>query len=136
MEIKQKIESILKKYPITFGYLFGSQAKQYSGPLSDLDLAVFFDTATTPQERKELRFKIEEAISKALKCSVDVIPLNDAQPLLEKEVVYEGNLIYSQNEAQRTHYEAQAISRWLDWKYHQNKLNQAIINKMGKPIKA
>lgn len=136
MELKHKLKSILEQYPVVFGYIFGSQATKKTGPLSDLDLAVFFEKSITPKRRQELRFKMEQNLSKKLKIPVEVIPLNDAQPVLEKEVVYKGELIYSKNETARTHYEARAISRWLDWKYYQEKINKSILSQMEKPIKA
>ena len=37
--------------PVVAAYLFGSVARLEAGPLSDLDVAVLFDTATAPDAR-------------------------------------------------------------------------------------
>lgn len=52
------------------------------------------------------------------KKKIDLIDLNDfgsLTPLLEREIVYDGRLVYSRDEAARAHFESIAIGEWLDW---------------------
>lgn len=133
----KEIDKILEKYPVLFAYVFGSQAKGSIGPLSDLDIAVFFKPFLSKEKRNSLRYDIKDDLEKALKAldKVDVMPLNDAQPFLEYEVVYKGKIIYNKDDGARAHYEAGAIGRWLDWKYYDDQFNKAIVSQFGKPIK-
>lgn len=126
-----KIKAILKKYPVLFAYVFGSYAKARTRPKSDIDIAVFFDRELTEQERDSLRGEIKEEIAHALKKydQVDIVALNDAYPLLEKEVIYNGKLIYSKDEAAQAHYQARAVSRWLDYKWHYDRFAERILNR-------
>lgn len=137
IDLENKLKSIFKKHKVIFAYLFGSRAAGKVGGLSDIDIAVYFEHTISPRERQRIRFEIEEDIEKKLNLpeKVDVIPLNEAQPLLEREVVYNGKVIFSEDEDKRTHYEARAISRWLDWQYHQEKIDRAVEKQFGKPIK-
>lgn len=138
INLENKLKLIFRKHKVVFAYLFGSRAKGKIGRLSDLDIAVYFEPSVSSEERQKMRFRIEEEVERKLNFpeKVDVIPLNDAQPLLEKEVVYNGKIIYCKDGAKKAHYEARAISRWLDWKYYEDKLNRAIIKEMGKPIES
>lgn len=133
----KKIADVFKKYPVVFAYVFGSYAKGTVGPLSDIDIAVYFRHGLSKDKRSSLRYDIKGDIEAALKApdKVDVIPLNDAQPLLEREVVYEGKIIYNKDDDVRAHYEAGAIGRWLDWKWYDDQFNTAIEKRLGKPVK-
>jgi hypothetical protein len=141
MEIAEKLkslDSLFKKNNVVFAYLFGSQTRGEVGRLSDVDVAVYFDKSLDKKERKEKRYRIQEELEEAFDFQVkaDVIPLNDAHPLLEREVVYGGVRVYSGDDTKRKHYEAGAVSRWLDWKYYQNKLDSAIKKEINKSIKS
>ncbi|MFH1187414.1 MAG: nucleotidyltransferase domain-containing protein [bacterium] len=122
---------------VVFGYIFGSVAKGTAGPLSDLDVAIFVDSADKKEQekiRENIRENLEEKLNLADK--VDVVILNEEiPPLLESQVVYNGELIFSKDEAKRAHYEARAISRWLDWKFHQDKINKSIEKQFLTPVK-
>ncbi len=125
--MEQEIQQVLGKYPVIFGYIFGSFAKGKTGPLSDLDIAVYFDkSVATEDDYQNLRYAIKDDLEIKLKMpeKIDVVPLNIAQPLLEREVVYKGKLIYNKNDGARAHYEAGAIGRWLDWKWYQDQYDK------------
>lgn len=129
--------NVLKRHKeVLFAYVFGSYAKGNAGPLSDIDVAVYFKRGDSKDERNSLRYNIKDDVETALKMpdKVDVVPLNDAQPLLEREVVYEGKIIYNTDDGARAHYEAGAIGRWLDWKWYDDQFNKAIVSQFGKPI--
>lgn len=135
-DISKKLAPIFKKYPVICAYLFGSRATGKTRAISDFDIAIFFDWKMDKKKRGGIAYDIKEEIEKQLKAykNVDIVPLNDAQPLLEHEVVYKGKRIYSGDDGARAHYEARAISRWLDWKFHQDKHDKAVKERMGKPV--
>lgn len=136
--LKQKLNQILAGQPVVFAYIFGSCAKGKAGPLSDLDVAIFIDKKLSSRKMDEIRFNIKDEIEKVFKLQdkVDVAILNEAPPLLEREVVYDGKLIYVKDNGIRAHYEADAIGRWLDWRFYEEQFLTAIKNRFGQPIKA
>ena len=114
---------IFKKYPVLFAYLFGSRAKGRETDKSDVDIAVFFARAISKERYRDVLGSLREELSHALGAydKVDLIALNDAPPLLEREVVYEGKLLYSLDKGAQSHHLAQAVSRWLDFEWHHNR---------------
>lgn len=136
--ITSTLQPIFSRYPITFGYVFGSYATGDTGPLSDLDLAVYLDYKKAPGEKKrrQLVSDIRDDVSRALKIgeNIDLICLNDATPFLLHEVVYKGKIIYNIDDGGRAHFEAQAMSKWLDWKWYDDQFNQAILENINKTV--
>lgn len=78
-----------------------------------------------------MRGEIREEIGQVLQKydAVDIVLLNEAPPLLEREVIYDGQLIYSCDEAAQAHYQAGAVSRWLDYKWHYDRFAKKLYAK-------
>lgn len=134
MLTKQKINqinSVLKRHPVIFNYVFGSSAKSNTWGFSDLDLAVYLESGLDKIKIKQIISEIRDELEKQLNMpeKIDFVCLNDELPfLLLKEIVYEGQLIYSKDEEKRISWESKAISLWLDWAYYQQQFDQAILN--------
>lgn len=132
--ISQKIKKVLAKYPqVLFSYLYGSYARNRTGPLSDIDIAFFFKRNLDKNRRDSIKTKIESELTDLVNREVNAIDLNDTNsltPLLEKEIIYEGKLIFSKDEASRAHFESIAISEWLDWEPYQKFYDQSIIKEL------
>lgn len=129
-QIQKNLEEILAKYPVHCGYLFGSCAQGNQGPLSDLDLAIYLETNLKEEQQEKITVAIQEMVAKALHLpdKVDVVLLNqELPPALERNIVYDGKLIYVKDDAARAYYEADAIKRWLDYKPHHTKLMREIF---------
>ena len=96
---------------IVFGYLFGSTAEGRSGPLSDLDLAVWLDESVEPFRSRLL---LMEALAKQLKTeNFDMIVLNSAPVLLQYEVIRKGMVLKDEPDL-RVPFEARVLSTYLD----------------------
>lgn len=118
--------------PVLFVYLFGSQAKGKADKLSDIDIAVFFDKNTGESEKNKFLYDFEEKTREILPFvkKVDIVILNDTEyltPLLEKEIVYNGILVYCKDKNARAHFESLAIAEWLDWEPYQKVYDKAIL---------
>lgn len=131
----------LPNFPVLFAYLFGSRMRGMAGPLSDIDLAVFFDNSISEDDYREVCFDIEDAVFKTLELvgerQVQIQVLNDLLEkslALEHEIVYNGELIYTKDNALRAHYEAGAVHRWCDWAPRQERFNKATLASIDKPI--
>ncbi|MFH1289467.1 MAG: nucleotidyltransferase domain-containing protein [Patescibacteria group bacterium] len=135
------VKQILPDFPVVFAYLFGSCARDDQGPLSDIDLALFFDDSVSKDDYRTICFDIEDAVFKTLELvgerQIQIQILNDLWEksiALEREIVYDGELIYIKDNAMRAHYEAGAIHRWCDWAPRQERFNKATLASLDKPI--
>jgi predicted nucleotidyltransferase len=90
MEIKQIVDKILKldsKHKVKFIILFGSVSKKTNNPLSDVDVAVFYDG------NDKQRFNFQTLVSGSLPDKVDFHIFQDL-PLTLKNEILSGKLLY------------------------------------------
>jgi predicted nucleotidyltransferase len=110
--LAETIASFLKsKQSILFAYLFGSQASGNVNPMSDLDVAVYTDSAATPNELWCLQSEIMEA---ACIKRVDLIDLRRAPPVLVYEIVSTGKLLFSGDAEAVNRFERKAYLHYFD----------------------
>lgn len=98
MNLKKAIEKICKDHPeIKLVYLFGSQARKKTGPLSDHDFAFYLEEVD-PEKRFETKLDLYGKIGKILKTDkIDIVILNDIHaPELKYNIIKEGKLLYEQ----------------------------------------
>ncbi len=129
--ITSALQPIFSRYPVRFGYVFGSYASGDTGPLSDLDIAVYLDYELGARQQEELIGEIRADIEKqlAMPDKVDLVLLNqELPPALERSIVYDGQLIYNKDDTARAYFESDAICRWLDWKPHHDRFMQEILS--------
>lgn len=76
-----------RKY-IELAYLFGSTAEETEGPMSDIDIGVYFSGKLTKGERMKKRLGLMGEISSLLRNDrVDLLVMNDATPIINFEVI-------------------------------------------------
>ena len=127
-ETKEQLARVLKEQGVVFAYLFGSQAKGTAGPLSDIDIAVYFDRRVPAAEHFDLRLGVLGKITDFCKTDrVDLVVLNEAPPLLAHRILKEGLLIFSDNDKTRLEYEVKAILKYLDWKPYLDTYTQEVF---------
>ena len=114
----QKLNQIFKQNNVVFAYLFGSQITGKTGPMSDVDIAVYFDESLNKSQRFNKKLKLEVCLVEILNQEVDVVPLNDAYPLLSHRILKHGKLIYCQDIRKEKEYEDRALGKYLDWQPH------------------
>jgi len=125
---KKLLAGIFKKQKVVLAYLFGSQAKGKVGPLSDIDIAVYFDEKISFDERFALRLRTLGKLMDLFKTNeLDLIVLNDAPPLLAHRILKEGSLIFSDSEDVRLEYEVKAVLKYLDWKPYLDKYTEEVF---------
>jgi len=99
---------------VKFAYLFGSIAKGNSGPLSDLDLAVYLDGRL---DFFTYRLKLMEALAKVLKTeNFDLVVLNQASIVLKHEVIG-GGIVLKDDRPRRIMFESRVLREYLDTAY-------------------
>jgi hypothetical protein len=115
-EILQKISQALNAEPdVAFAYLFGSVAKGRSGPLSDVDVAVYLSPTGDARSRFKRRLQLMSKLSKTLKRGeVDVVPLQDAPVDLAFEILKHGKLIFSKDDEAKVTFVFEALRKYHD----------------------
>ena len=123
-----ELTKIFQKQNVVLAYLFGSQAKGKTGPLSDIDIAIYFDESVHDGERFDLRLIVLGELMDLFKTNeVDVVVLNDAPPLLAHRILKEGLLIFSGDDKIRLEFEIKAVLKYLDWKPYLDKYTQEVF---------
>lgn len=131
-ELSAKLEPIFRVYGVQLAYLFGSQARERAGPLSDFDFGVLFRAVLSPHERFHQRLRlIAELIGVLHAQQIDVVVLNDAPPTIRFKIIEQGQIIYNEDERARVRFEAQTMSEYFDTKplraLYRQRLFEAVI---------
>ncbi|HSW36149.1 MAG TPA: nucleotidyltransferase domain-containing protein [Candidatus Limnocylindrales bacterium] len=113
-----KITPVIASKPeIEFAYLFGSVAAETAGMLSDVDLAVYVDSACEiPASGFGYQSELITELAELLACRVDVVILNDASIMLKHQVIKNGILVYSRSHDERRAFHEKAVREYLDFK--------------------
>ena len=100
-------EPFASRPQVVAAFLFGSTARGRAHRESDLDVAVLLDWANAGDRssRFELGLEVAGALGRALgRNDVDLVVLNDAPPMLAREIVTRGRLVFCRDdEALRGH---------------------------------
>jgi predicted nucleotidyltransferase len=97
MDVEAALAEVAKATPrIVSVYLFGSVAEGRDHRESDVDVGVLLDWSAYPSshDRFDLRLRLIEEMTGAVRRDADVVILNDAPPLLARTVIYRGRRIY------------------------------------------
>lgn len=128
MKPDQLLKKLFKKRKVVFAYLFGSQVEGKTGPLSDIDVAVYLDEKIPSQECFDLKLKILGGLMDIFKTdNIDVVILNEAPPLLSHRILKEGKLVFSSDEKKRLGFETKAVMQYLDWKPYLEKYTREVF---------
>jgi len=113
----KRLNNIFGKYPdLKLVYLFGSQASEKVGPLSDYDFAFYIK-----EDRKKAyytSFKIEGEISKVLSTDkIDMVIINHTDsPELKYSIIKNGKMLY-EVEPYRLLVEPKILNEYFDFRY-------------------
>jgi predicted nucleotidyltransferase len=104
---------------ILLAYLFGSFLTKTDGTFGDIDIAVY----VIPRTLEELehstpygyRAFLTEKLAHVLRYDhVDLVLLNTAPPLLQRQVVAKGRSVFCRSETDRINFEVTALRRYAD----------------------
>jgi predicted nucleotidyltransferase len=95
---------------VRMAYLFGSAAQRRLRESSDLDVAVLFAERPALEELGELVDVLERASGRR----VDLVDLGTASPLLLREIIMEGRLLWADTDAERIDFETRSLARYMD----------------------
>src|SRR3972149_4191712 len=112
----KKIQALFRKYGVILAYLFGSQARETAGPISDTDIAVLLPRKHSEKIRFEIRLALMRECAKILKSDTDLVVFNDVSFLFFQYVILnEGKLIYQSSEEEAIDFESRTLGRYFDF---------------------
>ena len=111
MMIMEAVREYLKKKDyILFAYLFGSCARENSGKFSDIDIAVYTSDYLHYDDYLDMIKELGDLTGKP----VDIVPLNEAPPLLCYQVIQEGKLLLTKDRESVTRFIIKTIFMYED----------------------
>ncbi|AVX20017.1 MULTISPECIES: nucleotidyltransferase domain-containing protein [Carboxydocella] len=113
MEELALLHPLWKKNKVVAVWLFGSRARGEAREDSDWDLALLFKQPYPGLQEKMSLIADVTGILKTDK--VDIVFLHDAPLVLQKEIVYDGKVIFETDWDFRTDFEEMVVRRWLDF---------------------
>ncbi len=96
-------------------YLFGSRAREASGPQSDVDLALLYSKAPTSQTLDSLPLLLKGDLEEFLGLAVDIVVLNTASPDLCHRVFRDGVVLLDRDRRFRLRFEVKKRNEYLDF---------------------
>jgi uncharacterized protein len=110
-----RLSHALDRDGVVAAMLIGSQARGTSGPLSDVDIAVWHDPGLDPRGRFDLQLSLVQGAGSALGTDeIDVVMLNQAPPLLRHRAIRDGKRLVERDRDERVRLETRAILEYLD----------------------
>ena len=116
-DLEARLTRALEPRPeILEAYLFGSQARDDAGALSDIDVAVFIEEELAePGPYGYDAGLITDLMTELGTNDIDVVLLNQAPPLLYHRVLRDGKLLVTRDLAATTTRAGYALSRYFDF---------------------
>jgi predicted nucleotidyltransferase len=111
----KRLSKALDREGVVAAMLIGSQARGTAGSLSDVDIAVWCDPELDSRARFDLQLGLASEASRALHTDeIDVVPLNDAPPLIRHRAIRDGKRLVERDHDERVRLETRAILDYLD----------------------
>jgi predicted nucleotidyltransferase len=112
-----RLAAALDREGVVAAKLIGSQGRGNPGPLSDIDVGVWYQRGLDSAARLQLRLDLTHAAAHALGTEeVDVVLLNDATPLMRHRAIRDGRRLLERDPKARVRLEARALLEYLDTK--------------------
>ena len=107
---------IFKSHPVEFAYLYGSVATGCAHPFSDLDIAIYTHGVSQAKSLK-LELLLSLAIDEKLDVNIksEVRTMNNLPLIVNGQIISDGLLIFSANEAKRVDFETRVRSAYFDF---------------------
>jgi hypothetical protein len=121
--IEETLQAYFKNRPeVVLAYLFGSFVKNKKGRFHDIDIAVLVDPDLEEELNQQMPYGygacLNAEIGHVLKySSIDLVLLNHAPPLLLRQVIGNGKLIFCKSEMDRIRFEVDSLKLYSDTKH-------------------
>ncbi len=127
-----QIRAVCEPLPIEVLYLFGSQALDRVGPMSDYDFAVLFAESVDSGTRFDLKLDLASQLSRIVKArDVDVVDLNSAPITFRYSAVKLRRDLFTRNPDVRFAFEFDTITKLRDYYYYYHRDSLATIERIA-----
>ena len=109
-------------------YLFGSRVAGKQRADSDYDIAILAQRPVSASSR----YALQTELARRLGQDVDLVVLNDASPIVARQVLTRGRLLEAKRRDILAAFEAQLPSRYADLKRVRAPAELALIRRMGR----
>lgn len=109
--LNQNLNKLIKEYKIKLIYIFGSYAKGKNDKNSDLDIAVLLEKEYDPLDKLRLIGDLTDIFKRN---DIDLVVLNEANPVLRHQVIKYGKLVYREDEDVKVNFEVRVLSVYMD----------------------
>jgi uncharacterized protein len=111
----ERLARALDREGIVAAMLIGSQARGGAGRLSDVDVAYWHEPGLDRDRSWQLRLELIEAAEEALGTSeIDMVPLNEAPPLMRHRAIRDGLTLVERDRDERVRMETRAMLEFFD----------------------
>jgi predicted nucleotidyltransferase len=124
-------QEIFQRHRLEAVYLFGSYADGRADAASDVDLAVLFPPDGSPTDRFDGTVALDLELKPLVGAPLEIVPLNDASPLLAFEAVIRGKTVYTRDEEECVLYELRLRHHYEEFYHIQDFFTQALKEKLG-----
>ncbi|MEK6607099.1 MAG: nucleotidyltransferase domain-containing protein [Myxococcota bacterium] len=116
---------------VVAAYVFGSRVVGRARRDSDVDVAVVFRAELDDDRRFALRCALSERVARAAGAArADVVDLERAPPLLAREVIARGHLLFSRDEPRRVRVVARQTMRYVDTRPLRRVQDEAVFRRL------
>ncbi|SHJ54540.1 type VII toxin-antitoxin system MntA family adenylyltransferase antitoxin [Paramaledivibacter caminithermalis] len=123
-KLKPKLNRIVSFYNIKLMYVFGSYAKDKNNKNSDLDIAVLLEKEYNPIVKLNIIGDLVEIFKRD---DIDLVILNDANPVLRHQIIKHGKILYEDSEETKVNFEVKVLKEYMDME-HFRKTQMKYIN--------
>ena len=113
-QLKSKLNMLVSFYNIKLLYVFGSYAKNKSNRKSDLDIAILLEDGYNPTIKLNI---IGELVDIFNRDDVDLVILNNANPVLKHQIIKHGIVLYEESEETKVHFEVRVLKEYMDMEH-------------------
>ena len=127
----EKLKKVLRKEnSIKLAYLFGSYAKGTARRLSDVDIAILFDSKMTENQMIKKEFQIAGELSIFFD-KFDLVVLNRGYDTILKYNIIKDGIILKNNKI-RPKFEFELMHEYLDMEYHYELRSDVLLDRIAK----
>lgn len=113
--LRQAMRALFEGREVVLAYLYGSQARGDSGPLSDVDIAVGFAPHVSPADRFDRVLRLNVELGDLLRRpDVATVDVSGASPLLRHRIYLHGHLLHCPDDRVRVRFATTALRDYVD----------------------
>lgn len=126
----ETLDPLFVRHGVSFAYLFGSRARKRELATSDIDVACWYKEDDCMQRFLQ-NCELQADLAKLFSVPLDLIILNDSNPVLQGEAVLKGQLLYPRPGLAVVRFEARIRQRCEDYAYSQRFFSRALSQRLA-----